>query len=62
MCDRCFSVKLPTYRMVIDIENEIRAFESQIAAPLNAALPKSGESPPYLVFQVSCSGYPQDVN
>ena len=52
MWDRCFSIKLPTYRMVIDIENEIRKFESEIAPALNATLPQPADSPPYLIFQV----------
>ncbi|TCD70846.1 Factor arrest protein 11 [Steccherinum ochraceum] len=51
MWDRCFGIKLPTYRMVIDIENEIRQFESEIAPALNATLPQSADSPPYLIFQ-----------
>jgi len=51
MWDRCFGIKLPTYKMIIDIENEIREYESGIAPPLNATLPPSGESPQYLSFQ-----------
>lgn len=52
MWDRCFAVKLPTYQTVLDIENEIQAFENELPVPLNAKVPQTGESPPYLPFQV----------
>ncbi|KAI0081682.1 hypothetical protein K474DRAFT_1129188 [Panus rudis PR-1116 ss-1] len=51
MWDQCFGVELPTYRTIINLEEEIRKYEAEIPVPINARVPQTVESPLNIAFQ-----------
>jgi len=51
MWDQCFSITLPTYRVVIDLEERLRKFELGLPAPLRYQTTQMAVARPYLSFQ-----------
>ncbi|KAH9048954.1 fungal-specific transcription factor domain-containing protein [Lactarius hengduanensis] len=49
--DQCFCVRLPTYRVVLDIEDELRKFELEIPTSLRFPTTQTTVSRPYLALQ-----------
>lgn len=55
MWDQCFSVTLPTYRVVMDLEEQLRKFELELPASLRYQTTQMAVARPYLSFQVCMS-------
>ncbi|KAI9508667.1 fungal-specific transcription factor domain-containing protein [Russula earlei] len=51
MWDQCFSITLPTYRAVIDLEEKLRKFELELPASLRYQTSQMAIARPYLSFQ-----------
>jgi hypothetical protein len=58
--DQCFSVTLPTYRVVIDAEDQLRKFELDLPASLRYQTTQVAVARPYLSLQVCMSSSLQD--
>ncbi|THH20158.1 hypothetical protein EW146_g1162 [Bondarzewia mesenterica] len=52
MWDDCFAITLPTYRVVLDYESQIRKFELDLPAAFRYQSPQVAQARPYLHFQV----------
>ncbi|KAI9467286.1 hypothetical protein BJY52DRAFT_1182729 [Lactarius psammicola] len=49
--DQCFSVTLPTYRVVVDLEEQLRKFELELPTSLRFQTTQTAVSRPYLSLQ-----------
>lgn len=52
MWDRCFSIALPTYRVVMDLEDQLRMFELELPSSFRYQTTQMAVARPYLSFQV----------
>jgi hypothetical protein len=53
--DQCFCVTLPTYRVVVDVEDQLRKFELDLPASLRYQTTQMAVARPYLAVQVCMS-------
>jgi len=51
MWDQCFSTALPTYRVVIDLEEQVRQFELELPSSFRYQTTQMAVARPYLSFQ-----------
>lgn len=52
MWDQCFSTALPTYRQVLDLEEELRKFEPNLPYSFRHQTTQMATARPYLTYQV----------
>src|ERR1700761_149015 len=50
--DQCFCITLPTYRVVVDLEEQLRKFELELPTSLRFQTTQTAVSRPYLPLQV----------
>lgn len=55
MCDDCFGAQLPTFRTVMDYEDQLRSFDCDIPNSLRYQPTQVAAVRPYLSFQVTFS-------
>ena len=56
--DQCFCVTLPTYRVVIDLEDQLRKFELDLPSSLRYQTTQMAVARPYLALQVCMTSSP----
>ena len=52
MWDQCFSIALPTYRQVLDLEEQLRKFELDLPSSFRHQTTQMAAARPYLTYQV----------
>jgi hypothetical protein len=52
MCDQCFGIALPTYREVLDLEEQLRKFELELPYSFRHQTTQMATARPYLTYQV----------
>jgi hypothetical protein len=52
MWDQCFSIALPTYREVLDLEEQLRKFELELPFSFRHQTTQMATARPYLTYQV----------
>jgi hypothetical protein len=56
--DQCFCVTQPTYRVVIDLEDQLRKFELDLPSSLRYQTTQMAVARPYLALQVCITSSP----
>ena len=52
LLDQCFSITLPTYREVLDLEEQLRKFELELPFSFRHQTTQMAAARPYLALQV----------